>query len=571
MEVASEMGHGAAAVAVAEESSTASPEAERLLRRAPMAYLWNQLGSMWLYFASFLLTLVAARTLGQEHYGVFALALTLYNTAVYIGALGLEDAATVYVPRAVAEHGLAGAARLIRRLLIARALGVALVCVALYWVSPPLVAWLDRAGFPGAGFLAVSLRLPDFGNLAVPLVAYIAGTGLLNLLTTIFTALLRTRLTFVVGGLAQAANVLLVLLVGSLNLGVPGLVASLALVAWITAVVYFLLLWPLLRGERRPDPQPLAPVLRLGAVAWLTNLVGGALLKQAAISLLQYAAVSLVSIGYFNLAFQSTHAAALLLIAGLGGVGLAVMSAAQAGKGCEGLGQAWRAVSKVQVLFAVPVLAFTFANAQAIAALLYGPEFASVGRLMQVFLVFNIVQRLAGGGSHQAALYVLGRQRWALLTQWAGLVVTLLLGVAMVRSAGPVSGPSGALIAVGAGQVGVELAQLALVSRFVRRSYPVGFTLRVGVAIVPPVLVSLILSMIAVFPAGMSVLGLDASSMLNLGVTLLVFGAVLAGTLVLVKPVEREDVELLAAVNDRFRRLLAPFVARPGKLPQDAH
>lgn len=559
-----EAGPGAGA-AVAEKTAAASSEAQRLLRRAPMAYLWNQLGSIWLYVASFLLTLVAARTLGQERYGVFAVALTLYNTAVYVGALGLDDAATVYVPRAVAERGLSGAARLMRNLLVARSLGLLVVCAVLYWASPPLVAWLQGTDVPGARFLAESLRVPDFASLALPLVAYIAGTGVLNLLTTIFTSLLRTRLTLVVGGLAQAANVLLALVAGGLGLGVAGVVAALALVAWAASGVYLLLLWPLLRGGREQPPQPLAPVLRLGGVAWLANLVSGALLKQTAISLLQYAAVTVVSIGYFNLAYQSTHAAALLLIAGLGGVGLAVMSAAQAGAGRPGLGLAWRAVSKVQVLFAVPLLAFTFANAGAIAVLLYGPDFAPVGRLMQVFLVFNIVQRLAGGGSHQAALYVLGRQGWALITQWAGLVATLLLGLALVRSTGPLGGPTGALIAVGAGQVGVELAQLALVWRFVRRTYPIGFTLRVGAAILPAVLVSLLLPVSSLIPAGVAVAGFDLSSALNVGVALLIFTLLLVAGLLLAKPVEQEDIDLLASVNGRFRRLLAPFVAKKGK------
>lgn len=563
MELPSETGRRVA-VATAEKTTAAS-EAQRLLRRAPMAYLWNQLGSIWLYVASFLLTLVAARTLGQERYGVFAVALTLYNTAVYVGALGLDDAATVYVPRAVAERGPAAAARLMRSLLVARSLGLLVVCTVLYWASPPLVSWLQGTDVPGVRFLAESLRVPDHAALALPLVAYIAGTGLLNLLTTIFTSLMRTRLTLVVGGLAQVANVLLVLAAGALGLGVAGVIAALALVAWAASGVYFLLLRPLLRGGREQPPQPLAPVLRLGGVAWLTNLVGGALLKQTAISLLQYAAVTVVSIGYFNLAYQSTHAAALLLIAGLGGVGLAVMSAAQSGTGRQGLGVAWRAVSKVQVLFAVPLLAFTFANANAIAVLLYGADFASVGRLMQVFLIFNIVQRLAGGGSHQAALYVLGRQGWALITQWAGLALTLALGFALVRSTGPLSGPTGALIAVGAGQVGVELAQLALVWRFVRRAYPVGFALRASAAVLPAVLVSLLLPVDSLIPGGVAVAGFDVSGALNLGVALLIFAAMLAGGLILAKPVEQEDVDLLATVNGRFRRLLAPFVAKNGK------
>jgi hypothetical protein len=55
------------------------------------------------------------------------------------------------------------------------------------------------------------------------------------------------------------------------------------------------------------------------------------------------------------------------------------------------------------------------------------------------------------------------------------------------------------------------------------------------------------------------------SSALNVGVALLIFTLLLAAGLLLAKPVEQEDVELLASVNGRFRRLLAPFVAKKGK------
>src|SRR5262249_50104869 len=126
----------------------------------------------------------------------------------------------------------------------------------------------------------------------------------------------------------------------------------------------------------------------------------------------------------------------------------------------------------------------------ALVVLLYGSEYAVVGPLMQLFLLFNIAQRLFGGGAHQAALYVLGRQGLALGAQWAGLVGTVALGALLIPQGGALGGPAGALIAVGTGQLGAELLQLALVWRFLGRSYPIPFGLRICLALAPAVLLA---------------------------------------------------------------------------------
>ena len=563
----------AAPAAVTTQSRTA--EATELLRRAPSAYLWNQLGSLWLFAASFLLSLIAARGLGKEPYGIFAIGLTFFNTAVYAAAFGLEDAATVFVPRTLAERGRAATGALLRRIMLTRALSVLLICAAVYIVVPPLRAWLLSQSFPGAHGVAAALYIPDFPALALPLVVYIAGTGMMNMLGALFTALLRTRLTLVVGGLAQVGNVVGVLVAARLGYGVAGVIWALGLVAWAAALVYFALLLPLLRMHKTaaPSSEPTAfsPVLRLGATAWLTNLISGALLKQSAVSLMLYFFVAAPAIGYFNLAFQLSHAAAFLLIAGLGGVGMAAMAAAFSGEDRVGLATAWRSVSKAQMLLAVPVLAFFFVRADAITLLLYGADYAPVGVLMQVFLVFNIAQRIAGGGSHQAALYVLGRQRWAFAAQVVGLLLTVAVGAALIPQKGIFAAPGGALIAVGAGQVVVELLQLALAWRLLRRAYPIQFGLRVVLALAPAVLVAAALrvdsSSVVSGIVGAGDFTPSIVGAINLTIAGIIFTAVLIGGMLIARPVEGDDVALLAQFNPRLRPMLAPFAHRVESSP----
>src|SRR5215467_14559235 len=95
-------------------------EARQLLKRTPGSYLLNQAYSLWFFISSFLLTIIITRRLSTTQYGVYAVALSAFNTIAYIVALGLEDATTTFVPRVFSEHGRAAAAALIRRLLALR-------------------------------------------------------------------------------------------------------------------------------------------------------------------------------------------------------------------------------------------------------------------------------------------------------------------------------------------------------------------------------------------------------------------------------------------------------------------
>ena len=540
-----------------------SAEAEDLIRRAPMGYVWNQFGSLWLFLSSFILTILATHLLGKDAYGGLAVALTTFNTAVYFAAYGMEDATTVYLPRVLAEQGRAAAASLIRRTLATRMIGLGIVCISLVWIMPSFAHFFATQHWPGAAWLAEKLMLPGTSTYALPIAAYVLGSGLMNQLTSLFTSLLRTRLTFLVGSLSQLLLLGGVFYVLHAGYGVAGFLWAGGAIAGLTSLGYLFLLMPWwLRNTPSQETPAFAPVLKLGGSAWLVNLVNGALLKQVVIWLLLAYFLSKTLIGYFNLAYQLTDAAASLLIAGLGGVGLAAMSAAYSGNDRRSLAFAWRAVSKVQILLAVPLLTFCIIHAQAIATTLYGPDFAPVGPLMQLFLAFNIAQRLAGGGAHQAALYVLGRQRVAVVTQWGGLALTALLAAILIPQPGMLGGPGGALIALGTGRVVVEAIQLAYAWRLLRSKYPLRFGLRVCLALIPAVVVAAFLHPTSWTWIPSHIGGVHISvTLIGLSISVTLYAIVLIIGLAFAKPIEHQDVDLLAQTNPRLRPILSPFAS----------
>src|SRR5437868_13951530 len=183
--------------------------------------------------------------------------------------------------------------------------------------------------------------------------------------------------------------------------------------------------------------------------AWLNNLVSGELLKQISIILLGYFAVSLAQIAFFNLSFQLAHAASLLLVSGFGGVGGAALAAAFVGKNYERLGRSWQVLIKIETLLAAPLLVFCLFNAQNVAHALYGANYDPVGPLLAIFLFFNIPVRVLGTYMHQYTLYVIGKARLVVLSQWIGLVAVICIGTLLI----PRWGPAGARGADGFAQI----------------------------------------------------------------------------------------------------------------------
>src|SRR5260370_7754727 len=99
-------------------------EARQLLKRTPGSYLLNQAYSLWFFASSFLLTIIITRRLSTTQYGVYAVALSAFNTIAYIVSLGLEDATPTFVRRVFSEHRKPAPAPFIRILPALRTLAL---------------------------------------------------------------------------------------------------------------------------------------------------------------------------------------------------------------------------------------------------------------------------------------------------------------------------------------------------------------------------------------------------------------------------------------------------------------
>jgi len=515
--------------------------AQSLLASSPRSYLFNQAYGLWFFVSWFVLMTLITRKVSTEAYGTFAVILTAYNTILYIVAFGLEDAITTYVPRVFAEHGIASAGSLIRRLLVLRA-SMLVVCTLILLFSLPILAnGIALLPIDGARDVANGLRDQQLLAHMLPIALYVLGSSISSLLSAVCAAYMRMLPVLVIGSVTQVALLGVGFLVLQMGFGIDGVLWMLAIVTLVNASAFALWLAPTVfaRGTILYR-QPLRPVVKLGISAWLTNLVNGALLKQTSIILLGIFAISLTQRGFFNLSFQLADSANALLVAGFGGVGGSALAAAAIGRNYERLGHSWEVLIKVETLLAAPGLVFCLFNAQNIVNVLYTKAFAPVGPLLATFLFFNILVRVLGTTIHQSTLYVMNKARLVVLGQWIGLGVVIVLGIVLI----PRYGPTGALIADGIAKALTGGLLLAFLWRDLPSKYPIGFTLRFLLALT-----------IAALPG----IVWHPTNRILFGMSGVVFLMLCVGLLLIIKPLSNDDLVMIEGMRPSTGRYLKWF------------
>lgn len=514
--------------------------ARYLLKRTPTNYLLNQAYGLWVFASLFILSLIMTRKVSVTQYGVYAIAMAAFNTIAYIVAFGLEDATTTFVPRVLTVHGRAAAASLVRRMLALRLAILTVSVVILLFALPALALVISAIPLSGSAGIASGLRDPSLLGHITPIAVFVFGNGFVGLFTAVYASQMRMRIVFIVGSTSQLLLLVLSFITLQLGWGIDSVLWIQAIFSLVNAAAFALWQSPLLLTRGATYIQPMRPVLRVGISAWLTNLVSGALLKQVSIILLAYFTVSVIQIAYFNLSFQLAHAASLLLVSGFGGVAGSALAAAFVNTNYERLARSWQTLIKIETLLAAPVLIFCLFNAQAIAHLLYGSNYDPVGPLLAIFLFFNVIVRILGTTIHQSTLYVMGKSRLVVLGQFTGLLVVIVAGILLI----PHWGPAGALVADGISQIITGGLLLAFLARDLPEKYPLGYTLRFLLALTIAALPGIIWH-----PSGRVMLAVSGA----------VFLVLAFGLLLLIKPLNARDVEMVGEQNVWLGRYLGWF------------
>lgn len=421
-------------------------------------------------------SIVIARSLGAEHYGLYALLLiwatlaqALVNSGVTLGAQRFVAQA-----RARGQYGIAGAiARRLRSIQWAKTmLGVLVVAVGL-----PLYG---GAGETSATYSVIALVL-----------AAIAFRSQYTFNVSVCKGAGDFRGAAIVAWVGSGANLVLVCLAAVLLPSVEGFLLAYAL---STAAFLSISWWRSRSYLKDPGAVSIPPDLQADMSKHLRVVTLSTALAQLASSQIEIFLLGLwapaAEVGFFRLGNMLAGGAVGVVSGVVASVVLPHLSKAIA-QGDAPAARAYLQLTRYLVLLAVPVVVIAAVLARTLVVTVYGPEFATAA---VVFSVIIAALALADVNTPaQAYLLGSGRQYTVLAFTILALALKLTLGAYLIHR----FGLEGAIASLAGTVVLISVVKSWLVRRQIGVGFPLAITLRVllfaGLSSVPAIAFSVLL------------------------------------------------------------------------------
>jgi O-antigen/teichoic acid export membrane protein len=491
------------------------------VKRTSKGFFWNQISKISDFGLIFLFSVVVARGLGSEQYGIYSIVISVCTAFLLFCSLGFNEAANNFIPKFLEENKKT--AYLLKKLIWIRSLITFILSLVLYFCS---------------GVIANVINNPRSSEYLKLAILYVIFESLSTLLMYIFIGQLRTKLIFQVKFLARLLNVSLAYVFLRQGFGITGLIYMLSCTSFLSMMVYlFRLKANIFQSSEKFD---LRPIYKFSKTLWLTGFINFVLNKQIDILLLSFFLIRTNEIGYYNIAFTLSVALSTLLLGGLEGITLSSLSEIEAKHDRKALELGWRIIIKIAVFLSVPITVFAIYFAKPIIAFFYSEAYLPAAILFQVFASYGLINRLLGGGTHVTVLYAVGRERLAFWLRLSAALLNLILDILLI----PIFGVMGAIIATGSSCLIIMILELNIVKSYLQGKYPVMILNKI-------VLISLLsLGVVAFIPI---------VNIYSLIMTGLVYGITGIGLLYLLKPLSSEEMQLLLRVDIKLYKIFVNF------------
>lgn len=490
-----------------------------LSQRFFQGFLWNQGIKILELGLSFASSVILARGLGVNDYGLLVSVVTVISLISFFTSFGFEEILNYYIPKLSVSEGEKNANFLLRILVILRAL-IYGVTIGLIFIFNKNIA--DILGFPAISvYLKIASLYFFFGGVASLFLANFFGRLLVKEVAVV-------RVLSSVIGLILTIVVLFVL-----RLGLSGQLWAMTLSSFFTLTLY---LWSSLKYLKNATLSiALRPLLGFGLTIWLTNLVNYILGKQFDILVLGHFLKDAKTLGFYSLAFSIIAILGTLMTMGAAGVSSATFSEIAQKKEWDKLRLALRVHIKLDSFLLIPPVIFALFFGRQIISIIYGSSYSSAFQFLVIFGFFNILSRPLGGGTTTSVLYALNLERLVMFLRGGAGILNIILALFFLITLN--LGATG--VALATGFVGLFLGILEFLALFYKfkPSVPVFYHLKLIIAITSGLAV---------------VFWINPTNLLVLVLTALVFALFTFLVLLFLKPIEREELPLLEKVLPAF-------------------
>ncbi len=423
---------------------------KKIARNATYNFLVKAVGLAFGFAAS----VIVARFLGPENYGIYSLVIWLLGTIGLLVNLGIPTTITKYVSEYVGRKDLSAVSLIFSRLLRFEIASGALVSVLLFLLAQPIARWYDNPD------LTLYLRVASLVILPM---------GLMWLYNGLFFGLQRFDLIALINLVVSPATLVIILVVLYSGGKIEWLVAVSAMTNLLLVASYVYL------------KRARFPFVQKGGVR---NDFGGKLLKFSASVFMIVVLEAIVwerfgifflsifstpsEIAFYNVAFIFSSRTMILLPGALTGILLPAMSEVYGVGDKAELARVHVTATRYLAMLSLPLCLGGIAISRQLFATLYGPSFGPASLVFAILIVGGAVGSIATASS--SLLYGAELQRVVVRVGILAALINILASWFLV----PILAARGAALAAALTQIVGGVLLLGYVyGKYMKQAFPI--------------------------------------------------------------------------------------------------
>ena len=468
------------------------------------------------------------RLLETATYGTYSTILTIANVGTTLLGFGLSETLVRYLPEAKATEKPIHIA-LLKNFLAIRLVGSGVAGIILWMVAPLLANWSND---------------PTIGQLGWLLLVLIISTNISDLLNNYAIANFQLKLSFVVRSGTQLLGIIFTLswfLLLKPDLTIPLLVFFVSQLVQTSMYLSNISLSDIIKAPKLPLDFA-GVVYRYARDTWFVNICTYALAGQFDIIVLSFVLKDSNQVAYYMFVIL-IWTRIQTLVTGWGTSSITTLSTVYAQNGKEALSRYFNYYYKLSLLSLIPIVVWISAVALALIPLIFQTKYIPSIPLLWLYTAFSTFSVCIAAINTTNFIFVLNRQNRVLIWRITFAVINAILDFILV----PQFGALGAVIATGLATTSLHVFELRLV-KDVAHMFPIMFLLKI---------------LIAVAVAGISAFScvvIVQAYILGVLLSTIIYGAVLLGMLLILKPFEETDLLLAQNLKPKLANKLRYFV-----------
>ncbi len=411
----------------------------------------------------FVASVVVARFLGPEKYGLYSFVIWALSTIALLGNLGIPTTITKYVSEYWGKKDFAAIGAIVSRLLKVKLLSGVLVGLLLFFLAPLISRWYHNPD------LTLYLRVAAF---------VIPPLGLMWFYNGLFCGLQRFDLIARINLIVSPVTVMVFLLVIYFGGAIEQLVAV-SVVANVLLVAGYLYhkrtkFAVIRKGPAKYDFE--GKLLKFSASAFVVLLLEAIIWERFGIFFLSIFSTP-TEIAFYNVAFILSSRTMILLPGALTGILLPAMSEVYGTGNKDELARVHANSTRYLAMLSLPICLGGIAIARQMFPVLYGPSFQPAAFVFAILILGGAVGSIATSSS--SLLYGAELQR---VVVRAG-ILSALINVSASLLLVPILGAKGAALAGASAQVAGGVVMIFYAYRkFMKQKFPLSNVIRILLA-----------------------------------------------------------------------------------------